>query len=113
MRLTFGYLKSIPQREIIQKRMTELWNYEKIGAPFKRGGRYYFFRNDGLQNQNVLYQQILRVNQKSCCDLNAAGPKMEPLPCPFSDDDDVAYGVQEAGSDWNTWKIGNRNRQST
>ena len=55
--VTFGYLKSIPQREVIQKRMTELWNYEKIGAPFKRGGRYYVSRNDGLQNQNVLFRQ--------------------------------------------------------
>ena len=42
-KVTFGFLKSIPQRETIQKRMTELWNYEKIGAPFKRGGRYSSF----------------------------------------------------------------------
>ena len=57
-RLTFDFLNSIPQRAPIQKRMTELWNYEKIGAPFKRGGRYFFSRNDGLQNQNVISRTL-------------------------------------------------------
>ena len=55
--LTTDYLKAIPQRDAIEKRLTELWNYEKFGAPFKSGGRYFYFRNDGLQNQSVLYTQ--------------------------------------------------------
>jgi prolyl oligopeptidase len=49
-RYTAQFLESIPQRDAIRKRLTELWNYEKLGTPFKAGGRYYFFRNDGLQN---------------------------------------------------------------
>ncbi len=53
--LTFGYLKSIPSREHLRDRLTELWDYPKEGAPFRRAGRYFQFRNSGLQNQNVLY----------------------------------------------------------
>ena len=51
----FGHLESIPEREPIRSRLTELWNYEKIGSPFKVAGNYYYWRNDGLQNQWVLY----------------------------------------------------------
>src|SRR5216684_3610604 len=53
-RVTFGYLEQIPERERIRKRLTELWDYPKYGAPFKKGGRYFFFKNSGLQNQSVL-----------------------------------------------------------
>ena len=56
-KVTFGYLEAIPEREAIKKRITELWNYEKISAPSKVGGRYFFTKNDGLQNQSVLYVQ--------------------------------------------------------
>src|SRR3982750_4735410 len=48
-------LESIPERKTIQKRLTELWNYEKYSAPFKAGGRYFYTKNVGLQNQSVLY----------------------------------------------------------
>ena len=54
-KVTFEYLKKLPQREIIRKRIETLWNYEKFGTPFKKGGRYYFYKNDGLQNQSVLH----------------------------------------------------------
>src|SRR5215470_17088724 len=54
-KVTSAFLDSIPERAGIQKRITELWNYEKFSAPFKVGGRYFYFKNDGLQNQNVLY----------------------------------------------------------
>src|SRR3954465_10037947 len=50
-RVTFAYLEQIPERERIRRRLTELWDYPKYGAPFKKGGRYYFFKNSGLQNQ--------------------------------------------------------------
>lgn len=107
--LTFGFLKSIPQRDTIQKRMTELWNYEKIGAPFKRGGRYYFSRNDGLQNQNVLWMQdSLDSEPRVLLDPNtwSKDGTVALSGNAFSDDGRyVAYGVQEAGSDWNTWKV--------
>lgn len=108
-KLTFDFLKSIPQRETIQKRMTELWNYEKIGAPFLRGGRYYFSRNDGLQNQNVLFRQdTLESESQVLLDPNSWSKDgtIALSGSAFSDDGRyVAYGVQDAGSDWNTWKI--------
>src|SRR5262245_26813979 len=56
-KVTFAFLESIPQREPIRQRITDLYDYEKFSAPFKVGGKYFFFKNDGLQNQNVLYVQ--------------------------------------------------------
>jgi len=55
--LTFSYLGKIPYRDQIKKRLTEMWNYEKYQAPFIEGDNTYFFKNDGLQNQYVLYRQ--------------------------------------------------------
>jgi len=54
-KVTFAYLESIPDRERIRRRLTELWDYEKFGSPFKAGGRYYYLHNSGLQNQFVLF----------------------------------------------------------
>ena len=54
--VTFEYLKSIPYRSKIKDRLLSLWNYEKIGAPFKEGDWTYFYKNDGLQNQFVVYR---------------------------------------------------------
>ena len=108
-KVTFDFLKSIPQRAAIQTRLTELWNYEKISAPFKRGGRYYFSRNDGLQNQSVLFQQeTLQSEPKVLLDPNSWSKDgtIALAGSAFSDDGRfVAYGVQDAGSDWNTWRI--------
>src|SRR3989475_6489570 len=56
-RVTFAYLEQIPERAQIHRRLTALWDYPKYGAPFKKGGRYFFFKNSGLQNQSVLYTQ--------------------------------------------------------
>src|SRR3954469_22032036 len=56
-KVTEQFLRSIPEREAIRKRLTELWNYEKYSAPSKHGGKYFFSKNDGLQNQSVLYAQ--------------------------------------------------------
>ena len=53
--VTFGYLNQIPERAQIKERLTKLWNYEKYDTPWKEGGRYFYFKNDGLQNQSVLY----------------------------------------------------------
>ncbi len=58
MKVTNAYLSQIPFRDAIKKRLTELWNYEKFSAPFKEGKYTYFYKNDGLQNQSVLYRQI-------------------------------------------------------
>ena len=54
---TSGYLSTIPERESIKKRLTELWDFERFNVPFKQGGRYYYFYNSGLLNQDVLYTQ--------------------------------------------------------
>src|ERR1043166_4426155 len=55
-KVTFDYLGTIPEREAIKNSLTKLWNYEKYSVPYKRGGRYFFFKNDGLQNQSVFYE---------------------------------------------------------
>ena len=55
--VTFGYLEQIPFRKALKERMEKLWNYEKISAPFKEGDYTYFYKNDGLQNQSVLYRK--------------------------------------------------------
>lgn len=109
--LTFGYLKSLSHREAIVKRLTELWNYEKISAPFKRGSWYYFWKNDGLQNQSVLYRQknltseaeiVIDPNTWSSDGTLALGSVS------FSEDGIyVAYSVADGGSDWRTWKVMN------
>lgn len=108
-KVTFAYLEGIPQREAIKQRLTELWNYEKFSAPFKVGHRYFYFKNNGLQNQSVLYQQdsldaepsvLVDPNQWSKDGTVALGSTS------FSDDGRyMAYSVADAGSDWNTWRI--------
>ena len=55
--VTFAFLEKIPERKAIEQRLTAVWNYAKYGVPFKEGGRYFFSKNDGLQNQSVLYTQ--------------------------------------------------------
>ncbi len=107
--VTFGYLESIPGREAIKKRLTELWDYEKYSLPFKKGGRYYFSKNDGLQNQSVLYRKnALDDDPALFIDPNtwSEDGTVALAGTAFSDDGRyVAYGVSEAGSDWRTWRI--------
>jgi len=106
---TFAYLASIPQREAIKTRLTQLWNYEKYGAPFKAGRRYFYFKNDGLQNQSVLYKlDALNAEPFMLIDPNAWSKDGTVAlgATSFSDDGRyVAYSVADAGSDWNTWRI--------
>jgi len=103
-RVTNKFLAQIPYREQLQQRLSTLWNYEKISAPFKEGRYNYFYKNDGLQNQDVLYRQII------------AGGEAEVFldPNKFSDDGTTslasisfskngaiaAYAISEGGSDW-------------
>ena len=107
--LTFNYLQSLPYRNAINDRLTQLWDYEKYGAPFRRGERYFFFKNDGLQNQSVLYQQdSLDAPAKVLLDPNewASDGTIALGSLSFSPDGQLlAYSVQEAGSDWQTWKV--------
>src|SRR5262245_17553658 len=108
-KVTFAYLKAIPEREAIQKRLTELWNFEKYSAPFKAGGRYFYTKNDGLQNQSVLYtQDSLQGQPRVLIDPNKWSRDGTVALSGLSVSDDgkyLAYGKAEAGSDWVTWHV--------
>jgi prolyl oligopeptidase len=108
-KLTFSYLHAIPEREAIQKRLTELWNYERYSAPFKAGGRYFYSKNDGLQNQPVLYTlESLEGEPRVLLDPNkwSKDGTIALTGTEVSDDGKyLAYGVAESGSDWNTWHV--------
>ncbi len=107
--VTFSYLNEIPVREQIKQRLTKLWDFEKYGIPFKEGDRYFYFKNDGLQNQSVLY----------CLTSLDAEPRVLLDPNKLSEDGTVAlsgmaisedgklmaYGLSTSGSDWQEWKV--------
>mgnify|MGYP000066493904 CR=1 FL=1 len=102
--VTFGYLTQIPYREKIRRRLEQIWNYEKYGTPFREGDRFYFFKNDGLQNQSVLYrQETLDSPPETVIDPNAfsADGTASLGELGFSRDGRyLAYTVSEGGSDW-------------
>jgi prolyl oligopeptidase len=108
-KVTFGFLESIPQREAIRQRITELWDYEKFGTPFQEGGRYFYTYNTGLQNQNVLYTtESLDDPGRILLDPNTLsqdGTVALAGGAVSQDGKLFAYGIAEAGSDWNTWKV--------
>ncbi len=108
-KVTSAYLKAIPQREGIIKRLTELWNYERFSVPFKLGGRYFYTRNDGLQNQAVLYTlDSLDAEPRVLIDPNTWSKDGTVALGSLSVSDDgkyLAYSVADAGSDWNTWRV--------
>jgi prolyl oligopeptidase len=108
-KVTAAYLKTIPERDAIRKRLTDLWDYEKFSAPVKHGGRYFYSRNDGLQNQAVLYtQDCLNGTPRVLLDPNTwSKDGTVALAGEVVSDDGtyLAYGVAEAGSDWNTWHV--------
>ncbi|MFQ5590637.1 MAG: prolyl oligopeptidase family protein [Phycisphaerae bacterium] len=108
-RLTFAYLKQIPARERIKARLTELWNYEKYGVPSVHGGRYFFRKNNGLQNQYVLYtMKSLDEEPRILLDPNtlSADGTVALSGTAVSDDGRLlAYGLSVAGSDWQEWRI--------
>jgi prolyl oligopeptidase len=108
-KVTFAYLEAIPQREAIKKRVTEIYNFEKFSAPSSHGGRYFFSKNDGLQNQSVVYvQDSLDGEPKVLMDPNAWSKDGTVALAGLAVTDDakfVAYGTAAAGSDWNVWKV--------
>jgi prolyl oligopeptidase len=108
-RVTFGFLEGIPERERIRERLTQLWNYPKYGVPFKEGGRYFLFRNTGLQNQSVLrVHETLADSGRVLLDpntLSADGTVALSTTRVSEDGLLLAYGVSSGGSDWQEFRV--------
>jgi prolyl oligopeptidase len=108
-KVTFGYLGAIPERETIKNRLTTLWNFEKFSIPFKRNGRYFFSKNDGLQNQSVYYtMNSLTDKPRVLLDPNTWSKDGTVALAGLSVSDDakyLAYAIAEAGSDWISWHV--------
>lgn len=108
-RLTFAYLDSISQRVWIRERLTQLWDYPRFGVPQKENGRYFFFKNEGLQNQPVLYvQQGQEGTPRVLIDPNTLSEDGTVALTTLAISRDgryVVYGLSEAGSDWRTFRI--------
>lgn len=107
--VTFAFLEAIPQRSAIRERLEKLWNYERFGIPFKRGDRWFFTRNSGLQNQSVLYvsdaadgeaRELLDPNK-----LSKDGTVSLTESTPSEDGKLLVYGTSTGGSDWQEFRI--------
>ena len=101
--VTQNYLSQIPYRESIRKRLENLWNYEKYGAPFREGKYTYFYKNDGLQSQAVLYRQIGDAEPEVFLDPNTFSEDGTTSlgGVDFSKDGSIcAYQLSAGGSDW-------------
>ena len=107
--LTAAYLAQIPAREGILQRLKKLWNYPKYGAPFRKGGRYFFFKNDGLQNQSVLYKQPSRSGDPEVLlDPNLLSQDGTVAVSTLGVSEDgrlLAYGTSASGSDWEEFRV--------
>lgn len=107
--VTFAYLDTIPERDIVKGRLTELWDFERYGTPYKEGGRYYYSYNNGLQNQNVIYvQSSLDGEAELLIDPNTwsdDGTVALAAYYPSPDGRHVAYLIQDGGSDWRKARI--------
>lgn len=101
--VTYGYLEQIPYRNQLKSRMEKLWNYEKISAPFKEGDYTYYYKNNGLQNQSVLYRKDKAGKEEIFLDPNTFSKDGTTSlgGLNFSKDGSlVAYSISEGGSDW-------------
>ena len=102
-KVTFEYLNHIPFRSQLKGRLEKLWNYEKIGSPFKEGENTYYYKNNGLQNQFVLYQVDNKGNTSVFLDPNkfSEDGTISLGEMSFTKDGaKVAYSISEGGSDW-------------
>lgn len=104
-KLTYSYLEKIPYREKIKERLTKIWNFSRMSAPFKKGDLYFYYKNDGLQNQSVLYYEkgfktdkpVLlldpnKLSEDGTVSLSGIGISKD---CKY-----LAYAISKAGSDW-------------
>jgi len=102
--LSFGYLEDISERSMVTQRLTELWNYERWGIPFEEGGKYFVTRNDGLQDQSVLYvMDSLTSTPRVLIDPNTFSEDGTVSLAGSSVSDDgrlIAYSKSDGGSDW-------------
>ena len=108
-KLTQDYLAQIPGRDRIKQRLTELWNYERTTPPTRHGTRYFFSKNDGLQNQSVLYvSEGLGGTPRVLLDpniLSADGTVALKNTATSEDGHYLAYGLSAGGSDWEDWYV--------
>jgi len=108
-RRTFGFLETIPQRDEIRTRITELWNYPRCGLPFKEGHCYFDLRNDGLQNQWVLFvRNGLDGTSRVLLDPNTLSSDGTVALAGTEASRDgrlLAYGLSRSGSDWTEWRV--------
>ncbi len=101
-----NYLAAIPGKQVLVDRITELWNYEKVSAPFEYGDNQFYFRNDGLQAQSVLYVKGKDGNERVLLDPNNLSKDGTIALSGLSvsnDGNTLAYGVSKSGSDWQQW----------
>ncbi|MHB1319296.1 MAG: S9 family peptidase, partial [Anaerolineae bacterium] len=107
--LTFDFLKQIPEQQQIRERLTALWDYPKLGAPFRHGAWYFQFRNTGLQNQDVLYVLSTPTDEgKVLIDpntLSADGTVALTGLAVSWDARWIAYATSRSGSDWRSWHV--------
>ncbi|MDX5320884.1 MAG: S9 family peptidase, partial [Bacteroidota bacterium] len=100
---TFDFLKQIPYRDSLRKRLESLYNYERVGAPFKEGNSEYYFKNDGLQNQSVMYRINKEGEDEVFFDPNALSNDgtVSLSGLEFSEDGSkMAYSISRGGADW-------------
>ncbi|MBX7208494.1 MAG: prolyl oligopeptidase family serine peptidase [Verrucomicrobiaceae bacterium] len=107
--VTFGYLKTLPRREEIKARLTKLWNFERIGRPFEKGGRWFYTRNSGLQNQSVLYTAPSLDGEPSVLldpnKMSKDGTVSLAGYAPSEDGKLLAYSTSTGGSDWHEIRV--------
>jgi len=103
------FLEALPQREWVKRRLSQLWSYERYGAPHKAGSNYFFTKNDGKENQNVLHVTTqLETDGRLLLDpntLRADGTIALTRYEPNHDGSVIAYGLSDGGTDWETWKF--------
>ena len=108
-KLTATYLADIPARAALRERLTKLWNYPKYGTPFRKARRYFFFKNDGLQNQSVLYKQAsLTADPETLLDPNVLSEDGTVALSTLAVSEDgrlLAYGTSASGSDWEEFRV--------